>query len=88
MIRLSVPRPDQIQVITFDCYGTLIDWEMGIWNAFHDTAAADGVALEREQVLDRYHAIEAMVEKGRYRPYRDILAETARRVAAECGWTI
>jgi 2-haloalkanoic acid dehalogenase type II len=88
MIRLSVPRPDQIQVITFDCYGTLIDWEIGIWNAFHETAAADGLTLERQHVLDRYQAIEAMVEKGRYRPYRDILAETARRVAAECGWTI
>lgn len=88
MIRLTVPRPDQIQVITFDCYGTLIDWETGIWNAFREAAAADGVTLEREAVIDSYHAIEAMVEKGKYRPYREVLAETARRVAAECGWTI
>jgi 2-haloalkanoic acid dehalogenase type II len=88
MIRLTVPRPEQIQVVTFDCYGTLIDWETGIWKAFREAADDDGVTLEREQVIDRYHAIEAMVEKGRYRPYRDVLVETARRVAAECGWTI
>jgi 2-haloalkanoic acid dehalogenase type II len=88
MIRLAIPHPDQIQVVTFDCYGTLIDWETGIWNAFRQAAAADGRTLERDQIFDRYHAVEAMIERGPYRPYRDVLAETARRVAAECGWTI
>jgi 2-haloalkanoic acid dehalogenase type II len=88
MIKLIAPSPDQIQVITFDCYGTLVDWETGIWTAFREAAAADGVPLEREQVVARYHAIEAMVEKGGYRPYREVLAESARRVAAECGWSI
>ncbi len=88
MIKLTLPRPEQIQVITFDCYGTLIDWETGIWNAFREAADADGVKLDRAHVTDSYHAVEAMVERGSYRPYRDVLAETARRVAAECGWTI
>lgn len=88
MIRLAVPPPEQIQVITFDCYGTLIDWETGIWNAFREAAAGDGVRLDSDQVLDRYHTVEAMIERGPYRPYHDILTETARRVAAECGWTI
>jgi len=88
MIKLIAPTPDQIQVITFDCYGTLIDWETGIWGAFRAAAAIDGVTLGRQQVVDKYHAIEAMVERGGYRPYRDVLAETARRVAAECGWSI
>jgi 2-haloalkanoic acid dehalogenase type II len=88
MIRLVVPPPDQIQVVTFDCYGTLIDWERGIWNAFREAAAIDGVALERDRVLACYHTVEAMIEKGPYRPYREVLTETGRRVAAECGWTI
>ena len=88
MITLNTLHPDRVRVLTFDCYGTLIDWETGIWTAFHDEAAADGVRLDRERVLDAYHAIEPMVEGGPYRPYRDVLVETARRVAAECGWTI
>ena len=88
MITIRNLRPGQVSVITFDCYGTLIDWETGIWEAFQSAAANDGVRLEREEVVQAYHAIEAMVESGTFRPYGDVLRETARRVAAECGWTI
>jgi 2-haloacid dehalogenase/putative hydrolase of the HAD superfamily len=77
-----------VQVITFDCYGTLIDWETGIWEAFRRAASEDGVTLKRDPLLEAYHAIEPMVEESPFRPYRDVLAETARRVAAELGWTI
>ncbi|HUP19591.1 MAG TPA: haloacid dehalogenase type II [Gemmatimonadota bacterium] len=88
MIRLNPLRACQVQVITFDCYGTLIDWESGIWTAFREAAAADGVSLDRERVIEAYHAIEPMVEEGRYRTYREVLREAARRVAAESGWSI
>lgn len=88
MITINPLRPERVGVLTFDCYGTLVDWESGIWNAFREAAAADGVRLERERVVEAYHAIEPMVESGEYRPYRDVLKETARRVAAECGWSI
>ena len=88
MITLNTLQPDRVRVVTFDCYGTLIDWETGIWNAFCEAARHDGVTLERERVIGAYHAIEPQVEAGRFRPYREVLAETARRVAAECGWTI
>ena len=36
----------RFDMITFDCYGTLIDWETGISEAFRDAAAADGVSLD------------------------------------------
>jgi 2-haloacid dehalogenase/putative hydrolase of the HAD superfamily len=88
MITLNTLQPDRVRVVTFDCYGTLIDWETGIWNAFCEAARHDGVTLDRERVIEAYHAIEPQVEAGRFRPYREVLAETARRVAAECGWTI
>jgi 2-haloacid dehalogenase/putative hydrolase of the HAD superfamily len=88
MITIRNLRPENITVITFDCYGTLIDWESGIWEAFRSAAACDGVRLDREEVLAAYHAIEPMVEGGTFRPYREVLRETARRVAEECGWTI
>ncbi len=38
-------------VVTFDCYGTLIDWEAGITEAFRDAAVADGVSLDPAAVL-------------------------------------
>lgn len=88
MITINPLRPERIHVLTFDCYGTLVDWEAGIWEAFRRAAAEDGVSLDRESVIEAYHAIEPMVESGEYRPYRDVLRETARRVAAECGWSI
>ena len=88
MITLNTLQPDRVRVVTFDCYGTLIDWETGIWNAFREAAAHDGVTLDREKLITAYHAIEPEVESEPFRPYRDVLTETARRVAARCGWTI
>ena len=77
----------QFDVITFDCYGTLIDWESGIAGAFIDAAAADGVSLTRDAVLRAYERIEPEVEHETYRLYAEVLTETARRVGADLGWT-
>lgn len=74
--------------ITFDCYGTLIDWEGGIIAAFQSAAAKDGVDLNPNQIIAAYSAEEPIVESEGYRPYRDVLNETARRTAARLGWTI
>ncbi len=73
-------------IVTFDCYGTLIDWESGIANAF--AAAAAEQSIERGAVLEAYARHEPIVEAEPHRAYRDVLAETARRVAAEKGWTL
>ena len=75
-------------VVTFDCYGTLIDWEDGIASAFVREAAADGVSLDRSRIIGAYHEIEPTVEAERYEPYRDVLARTARRVADRLGWEL
>lgn len=75
-------------LITFDCYGTLIDWEGGIVNAFQTEAARDGLSLDREQIIKAYMEEEPAVESAVYRAYRDVLAETAQRVAARLGWKI
>lgn len=75
-------------VITCDCYGTLIDWEGGIGAAFAAAAAPDGVTLDRAAVLRAYAEVEPAVQGERYRSYRAVLAETARRVAVRCGWSL
>lgn len=75
-------------VITFDCYGTLIDWRSGIANAFQRAAREDGITLSAEDVLREYSRIEPVVERERYRLYREVLAETAFRVARALGWPL
>lgn len=75
-------------VVTFDCYGTLIDWEDGIASAFAREAAEDGVVLDRARILAAYHELEPEVEAFEYRPYRDVLTATAIRVAQRLGWPL
>jgi 2-haloacid dehalogenase/putative hydrolase of the HAD superfamily len=76
------------EIITFDCYGTLIDWEGGISDAFQIEAARDGLRLDREQIVEAYMQEEPALESGEYRTYREVLATTAQRVAARLGWSI
>lgn len=79
---------EPFDIITFDCYGTLIDWEGGIISAFQSEAAKDGVVLKSDQIIEVYAAEEPVVESGPYRSYREVLCETARRVAANLGWEV
>jgi 2-haloalkanoic acid dehalogenase type II len=76
------------EYITFDCYGTLIDWEGGITAAFAGVARAAGIVLDPATVVSAYAEIEPVVEAEMRRPYRDVLAETARRVAERLGWSL
>jgi 2-haloalkanoic acid dehalogenase type II len=75
-------------VLTFDCYGTLVDWERGIAEALERAAGADGVTLDRAAALRAYHDIEPRIQAERYRRYREVLALTARAVAERLGWPL
>jgi len=75
-------------VVTFDCYGTLIDWREGIGGAFVEAAARDGVTLTADEVLRVYGEVEPVVEAEMYRSYRSVLTETARRVGPRLGWPV
>lgn len=67
--------------ITFDCFGTLIDWRNGIASSADLLWPGHGA-----QVLDAYHRHEAGVQAEQpFRRYRDVLAETLRRAAAGLG---
>jgi 2-haloacid dehalogenase/putative hydrolase of the HAD superfamily len=81
-------RKFEFDLITFDCYGTLIDWEGGIVRAFQSEAACDGIELDADAIISAYMAEEPAVEAQAYRAYTEVLAETARRVAARLGWAI
>jgi len=83
---MSAARP--YDVITFDCYGTLIDWDGGIADAFARTIAETGGRLDSARVLEVYEEVEAEVEAERYRSYREVLTESARRVARRLDWAL
>ncbi|MEA2469773.1 MAG: 2-haloacid dehalogenase, partial [Thermoleophilaceae bacterium] len=46
-----MPLPKEVRFVTFDCYGTLIDWETGVWDAFEKEASRDGFDLDRDELL-------------------------------------
>ncbi len=75
----------RFEALTFDCYGTLIDWEAGISSGLARVLAAHGLAPDAEELLERYGIHEAALEAGPYRRYRDILAEASRRVGRDFG---
>ena len=75
-------------IVTFDCYGTLIDWDGGISGAFAKAVAETGGRLDPHQIFDAYEKIEAQVEAERYRSYRAVLTESTRRVARQLGWAL
>jgi 2-haloacid dehalogenase len=60
-------------VLTFDCYGTLIDWESGILAAIRPILDAHGVSADDEGVLAAFGRHESELEAGPYKPYREIL---------------
>ena len=65
--------------LTFDCYGTLIDWEAGILAALRSIPAL--ATLDGETLLDEYANAEAALEAGPYRRYREIAGEAMAAVA-------
>ena len=80
--------PGRIHLLTFDCYGTLIDWARGIVDAVTPEAARDGLRLEPERILEAHARIERAVEAEGYRSYREVLRETALRAAREWDWPL
>jgi len=75
---------NRFDLVTFDCYGTLIDWDQGIIEAFRDEANTQGASLDPKALLDTYLSQEINVEQN-YKPYRQVLDETATRVASRLG---
>jgi 2-haloacid dehalogenase len=78
---------DDVDVLTFDCYGTLIDWEAGLLSGLRPLLARADATLSDDELLEGYAAIEAELEAGPYLPYREILAEGLRRLADAHGAT-
>ncbi|HEX5591399.1 MAG TPA: haloacid dehalogenase type II [Candidatus Limnocylindrales bacterium] len=71
--------------VTFDCYGTLIDWEAGILAGLRAVLEPREIAPSDDELLERYAEAEAAVEAGPYRRYREVLGLGLQAVAAGYG---
>jgi 2-haloacid dehalogenase len=69
---------------TFDCYGTLIDWEGGIGA----TLSSLWPSADRAGLLARYHEIEPRVQAGSGMPYREVMARSLAGIAEAEGLEI
>jgi 2-haloacid dehalogenase len=94
MSQLAQDRPpaagldlDRFEALSFDCYGTLIDWEAGILAALRPVLEAHGVEVEEEQLLEAFARHELAIESGEYRPYREVLAGVLRGLGEELGFS-
>jgi 2-haloacid dehalogenase len=72
----------RFRVISFDCYGTLIDWETGILAAIRPIFLAHGAELSDPEILRVYSELELEAESREYRPYREVLSSVV------CGFGI
>jgi 2-haloacid dehalogenase len=77
------------RALTFDCYGTLIDWESGLYRALQPLLRAGAVTRPRDAVLADFARLEAAQEAAAPGAlYRDLLAEVHRRLAREWRVTL
>jgi 2-haloacid dehalogenase len=74
--------------LSFDCYGTLIDWETGLLGYLRPFLRAKGCAISDTQILALYSEFEPREQSGHYRGYRDVLASVVRDFAQELRFEV
>jgi 2-haloacid dehalogenase len=73
----------RFEILTFDCYGTLINWEAGIIPALRRILSAHGKQIDDATLLKLYGDFEQRSEQGAFRPYREVLESVVRQFGAE-----
>ena len=78
---------DRFSVITFDCYGTLIDWEAGILGALHGVLKPRGIEPSDDELLTLFAELESPIQFGTFRRYREVLDLTMGDLCRQLGFT-
>lgn len=71
------------EILTFDCYGTLIDWETGILAALRRILSAHGKQIDDATLLQLYGDFEQRAEQGTFQSYREVLKLVVRQFGEE-----
>ncbi|HEY1677859.1 MAG TPA: haloacid dehalogenase type II [Candidatus Sulfotelmatobacter sp.] len=75
------------EILTFDCYGTLIHWEAGLLPVLRRILSAHGKSADDSTLLKLYGDFEQDAEQPPYRPYREVLRSVVRQLGSELGFT-
>jgi len=76
----------RFRVITFDCYGTLIDWESGILGALRPILSVHHMRTDDSEILGLYGEFEADAEAAEYHSYREVLRQVVARFGKSLGF--
>jgi 2-haloacid dehalogenase len=76
----------RFEILTFDCYGTLIDWETGLLSALDRILSAHGKKIDDATQLELYGNFEQLSEQGTFRPYREVLQSVVRQFGDKLGF--
>jgi len=81
-----------IKLCTFDCYGTLVDWERGLLACVQPILCAHGVKMSKRElggeIIEVFAREERAIEAGVFMSYADVCAENMRRIAAHFDVTL
>jgi len=85
-----MPRfdPARITALTFDCYGTLIDWEAGAIEALRPLLARHGAAPPDDEIIAIFQTLDAALCEPPYKPYKAVLAGVVEGFARHFGFAI
>src|SRR5436305_6344035 len=83
-----MPLPSDIKWVTFDVYGTLIDWDKGVVEAFKKEAERGGFTLETDKLIPLFHEVSREIEGGSYELYAEVLRRTALEIAKRLDWPL
>jgi 2-haloacid dehalogenase len=85
---LAVMGLESIRLITFDCYGTLIDWENGMLAVLRPMFSRDGRSIPDAELLEHYGEVEFELESGPYLCYREVLSRAVQEMGRRLGVAI
>lgn len=88
-LRIDAARFTRFRVLSFDCYGTLIDWETGILSALRPILDAHGKSLDDAALLELYGELEADAEAEHgqsFQNYHDVLRSVVVGVGERLGF--
>ncbi len=77
----------RFEILTFDCYGTLINWEAGILPILRRILSAHGKQIDDATLLKLYGDFEQRSEEGTFRSYREVLESVVHQLGAELQFT-
>jgi len=78
----------RVTTLTFDCYGTLIDWEAGVIKVLRPLLAGHGIMQSDDEIVAAFQDIEAPLCEPPYRPYRTVLANVVEGFRQRFGFSV